>query len=210
MQGTDDRLDLNKYIGASKDSDNKTKTTFGDQFRVSAKDGIGGQYPWNPGRFNTSDILNYAQSRKRSLNAHLGSVDPDAPLEAQLFVGMGRFVRHTDYDFQKGTPITEHKPQSNPDFNPVWVEAYKISPTIPPGKRAKSPMPTASNPDPHGYIMQMAQSNAENTVDPKPSVANLLSKSKKPILEKELNAEEPKEQEVKTENPKEVFKAQNA
>jgi hypothetical protein len=133
----------------------------------------------------------------------LGTVDPDAPLDTQLFAGVGRFVRHTDYDFQKGTPITEHKPQSNPDFNPIWVEAYKISPTIPPGKRAKDPMPSAANPDPHGYIMQMAQSQAENTVDPKPSVANLLSKSKKPILEKELEPEpetpkEPALPEIKT------------
>ena len=200
MQGTDDRLDLNKYIGAVKDPKNKTKTTFSDQFRVEANSGIGGQYPWDPGRFNTSDILNRVQSRKRTLNAHLGSVDPDAPLEAQLFIGLGRFVRHTDYDFQKGQPNTAHKPQQNPDFNPIWLDAYKISPTIPPGKRSKDPMPKASNPDPHGYIMQMAQSQAENTVDPQPSVANLLSKSKKPLLEKELN----------TEKPEEVFKSQNA
>ena len=203
MQGTDDRLDLNRYIGAAKDPANKLKTKFGDQFRVSAKDGIGGQYPWNPGRFGTSDILNYAQSRKRSLNAQLGTVDPDEPLQTRLFADTTRFVRNTDYDFALGQPNTEHKPQNNPDFNLVWVEAYKISPTIPPGKRAKSPMPTASNPDPNGYIMQMAQSQADNTVDPKPSVANLLSKSKKPILEKELETEteipkEPAMTEVKT------------
>jgi hypothetical protein len=195
MQGTDDRLDLNKYIGASNNIPSKTKTTFGDQFRVKANEGIGGQYPWNPGRFDTSDILNYAQSRKRSLNAHLGSVDPDEPLQTQLFAGITPFVRNTDYNFQTGQPNTEHRPQSNPDFNAVWVEAYKISPTIPPSKRAKNPMPTASNPDPHGYIMQMAESQADNTVDPKPSVANLLSKSKKPILDKEL--------EIETETPKE-------
>ena len=201
MQGTDDRIDLNRYIGAAKDSANKTKTKFGDQFRVSANEGIGGQYPWNPGRFNTSDILNYAQSRKRSLNSQLGTVDPDEPLQTRLFNDTTRFVRNTDYNFALGQPNTEHKPQNNPDFNEVWVEAYKISPTIPPGKRAKNPMPTASNPDPNGYIMQMAQSQAENTVEPKPSVANLLSKSKKPILEKELETETPKEPtppEVKT------------
>ena len=195
----DERLDLNKYIGYAK-PDAKIKTNFGDQYRTDATASIGGQYPWDPGRFNTADILNRAQARKRSLNAHLGYVDPDEPLDTQLFIGLGRFVRHNDYDFNKGNPITDHKPQDNPDFNPVWVEAYKISPTIPPNKRAKSPMPTAANPDPHGYIMQMAQQRAEDTVDPQPSVANLLSKSKKPILEKELNTEEPKE----------VFKSQNA
>ena len=203
MLDTSDRLDLNKYIGAAKDLNNKTKTKFGDQFRVSANDGIGGQYPWNPGRFDTSDILNYAQSRKRSLNVQLGTVDPDEPLQTRLFADTTKFVRNTDYNFQIGRANTEHKPQSNPDFNPIWVEAYKISPTIPPGKRAKNPMPTASNPDPNGYIMQMAQSQADNTVDPKPSVANLLSPSKKPILEKELEIEpetpkEPATPEVKT------------
>ena len=189
MLGTDDRLDLNKYIGAAKDPENKTKTTFTDQFRVDAHSGIGGQYPWDPGRFNTSDILNRVQARKRTLNAHLGYVDPHEPLDAQLFVGLGRFVRHEGYDFQKGQPITPHKPQENPDFNPVWLDAYKISPTIPPGKRAKDPMPSAANPDPHGYIMQMAQSQAENTVDPQPSVANLLSKSKEPEVAKEFGIE---------------------
>ena len=195
----DERLDLNKYVGYAK-PDAKIKTNFGDQYRTDVTTSIGGQYPWDPGRFNTTDILNRAQARKRSLNAHLGYVDPDEPLDTQLFIGLGRFVRHNDYDFNKGNPITDHKPQDNPDFNPVWVEAYKISPTIPPNKRAKSPMPTAANPDPHGYIMQMAQQRAEDTVDPQPSVAGLLSKSKKPILDKELNTEEPKE----------VFKSQNA
>ena len=203
MLDTNDRLDLNKYIGAARDPDNKTKTKFADQFRVKANEGIGGQYPWNPGRFNASDILTYAQSRKRSLNVQLGTVDPDQPLQTQLFAGTTPFVRNTDYNFKTGEPNTAHKPQNNPDFNKIWVEAYRISPTIPPGKRAKNPMPTASNPDPNGYIMQLAQSQADNTVDPKPSVANLLSPSKKPILEKELEPEpeapkEPAPPEVKT------------
>ena len=187
MRGTDDRLDLNDYIGASKGD--KFKTNFSDQFRVDADSGIGGQYPWDPGRFNTTDILNRVQSRKRTLNAHLGYVDPNEPLKAQLFVGLGRFVRHDHYNFKNGKPVTEHTPQENPDFNPVWMEAYKISPTIPPGKRAKNPMPTITNPDPHGYIMQMAQQQAENTVDPQPTVANLLSKSKEPEVVKEFDVE---------------------
>ena len=153
---TDDRLDLNKYIGYSK-PDAKIKTNFGEQYRVDPGTALGGQYPWDPGRFNTVDIINRAQARKRELNRQLGYVDPHEPLDTQLFIGLGRFIRHTDYDFQKGQPIVTHRPQDNPDFNPVWMEAYKISPTIPPDKRAKSPMPTAANPDPHGYIMQMSQ-----------------------------------------------------
>jgi hypothetical protein len=189
MFGTDDRADPSKYIGYSK-VDSKIKTTFGDQYRVDPNSGIGGQYPWNPGRNTVSDILNNVQSRKRDLNSKLGFVDAEAPLDTQLFIGLGRFTRHDDYDFLKGQPIVSHRPQDNPDFNPVWMEAYKISPTIPPNKRAKSPMPTAANPDPHGYIMQMSENQAQNTVDPQPSVANLLSKSKEPKPAKELGIEE--------------------
>ena len=175
----DQRFDLNRYIGYSKPN-TKIKTNFGDQYRTDASESVGGQYPWDPGRSTTADLLNRVQSRKFTLNAHLGYVDPQQPLTTQLFLGQGRFVRHTDYDFQTGNPITDHKPQQNPDFNPVWVDAYKISPTIPPNKRAKSPMPTAANPDPHGYIMQMAQQNADDTVNPTMTVARLLSKSKTP------------------------------
>jgi len=177
MHGVDDRVDPSKYISFAPDN-NKIKTTFGDQYRTDPKTALGGQYPWDPGRFNREDILNRVQARKRTLNPQLGVVDPAAPLENQLFIGLGRFTRHDNYDFKTGQPITENKPQNNPDYNPVWLEAYKISPTIPPGKRFKNPMPSASNPDPHGYIMQMGEDQAKNTVSPLPSVASLLSTSK--------------------------------
>lgn len=182
---TDDRLDLNKYIGYGK-PDATIKTNFGDQYRTDASQAIGGQYPWDPGRFNIVDISNRAQSRKRELNKQLGYVDPHEPLSTQLFIGLGRFTRHIDYDFKNGRPIVNHRPQDNPDFNPVWMQAYKISPTIPPNKRANNPMPTEANPDPHGYIMQMSQQQAENDVNPQPTVANLLNKSKEPELVKEF------------------------
>ena len=175
------RLDPAKYIGYAKPNA-KVKETFGDQFRTDANASIGGQYPWDPGRPTEVDILNRAQARKRTLNAKLGYVDPEEPLDTKLFIGTERFVRHENYDFKVGRALTTHRPQDNPDFNPIWLDAYRISPTIPPNKRAKNPMPTASNPDPHGYIMQMAQQQAENTVNPEPTVAGLLSKSKVPEL----------------------------
>jgi len=182
MLGTDDRLNLNRYITYAK-PDAKIKTNFGDQYRVDANEGIGGQYPWNPGRFSSSDILNRAQARKRSLNEHLGFVDPDEPLDTQLFIGQGRFKRKDDYDFENGRPLTTHRPQDNPDFNPIWAEAYRISPTVPPNKRIKNPMPSASNPDPHGFIMMLAQQKADDTVKPKPSVQALLDPKAKAELE---------------------------
>jgi hypothetical protein len=186
------RPDPSKYITTP--NDGRIKKSFGDNYRVDASQGIGGQYPWDPGKFTGPDILNYVQSRKRTLNAHLGAVDPDAPLDYQLFVGLGRFVRHEDYDFQAGRPNLTHKPQDNPDFNPVWVQAYKISPTIPPDKRAKNRMPTASNPDPNGYIMQMAQGQAKNEVQGEPSVASLLSDKKLTEVSPPSGGEIPEEQ----------------
>jgi len=191
----EDRPDPSKYIGTS--NDGRIKKTFGDNFRVDANKGLGGQYPWDPARFNSPDILNYAQSRKRTFNAHLGMVDPEAPLDHQLFIGLGRFTRD-DYDFQGGRPQTDHDPKKNPDFNPVWVQAYKISPTIPPGKRAKNRMPTAANPDPNGYIMQLAESQANNDVQGEPSVANLLSDNKLTEVSPPAGGEVPEE------TPKEV------
>jgi hypothetical protein len=58
----------------------------------------------------------------------------------------------------------------------MWMEAYKISPTLNPGKMAKNPMPRLRNPDPNGYLMAMAERRAENEVEDKPSIAQLLDR----------------------------------
>jgi len=68
------------------------------------------------------------------------------------------------------------RPQEQPDFNPSWVEAYKISPTLNPGKMAKNPMPRVKNPDPNGYLMAMAERRAEKELEDKPSIADLLDR----------------------------------
>jgi hypothetical protein len=162
----DERPDPSKYIGIA--NDGKIKKSFADNFRVSANKGIGGQYPWDPGRSTEQDILNRVQSAKITLNPRLGRVDDQAPLNHQLFIGLGKFVRHENYDFQEGRPLTDHRPQNNKDFNSIWVQAYKISPTIPPDKRAKNRMPTAANPDPNGYIKQLAEKQAVNDVEGAP------------------------------------------
>jgi len=56
------------------------------------------------------------------------------------------------------------------------MEAYKISPTLNPGKMAKNPMPRLRNPDPNGYLMTMAENRAENEIEDKPSIAQLLDR----------------------------------
>ena len=61
----------------------------------------------------------------------------------------------------------------------MWIEAYKLSPTISPAVSVSNPMPRMSNPDPHNYIMQVAASRAESEVEGKMNVASLLAGSEK-------------------------------
>lgn len=124
-------------------------------------------------------------TRKETLNPALNFVG-NAPFfdgnkngvtpEYELFDGLGRFNRPEDYDFNEGRGKTAQRPQQQPDFNPQWMEAYKISPTLNPAKMAKNPMPRLRNPDPQGYLMAMAEKRAENEVEDKPSISQLLDR----------------------------------
>jgi hypothetical protein len=71
----------------------------------------------------------------------------------------------------------------------VWVEAYRISPTVKPEKRASNPMPRVANPDPKGYMMAAAEKRALDEAEDNKSVAQLLAS--------------------KTVDTKEVFKSNN-
>ena len=62
----------------------------------------------------------------------------------------------------------------------LWMSVYQLSPTIPGEKKAKNPMPRASNPDPKGLLMKAAENRVENEVKGNVSVSELLSKSKTP------------------------------
>jgi hypothetical protein len=116
--------------------------------------------------------------------------------EYEVFEGVGRFNRPVDYDFDIGRANTQQRPEDQPDFNPAWVEAYRISPTLAPGKVAKNPMPRLKNPDPNGFMMKAAEARVENEIENKQSVAQLLSEQKKP--DKKTKAVE-EQQAVKTE-----------
>jgi hypothetical protein len=97
-------------------------------------------------------------------------------LSYELFEGLGRFDRPTSYDFNEGRAITEQRPQDQPDFNPTWVEAYRLSPTMRPDKVAKNPMPRMKNPDPNGYLMSAAEERVDNEIEGKVSIAQLLDR----------------------------------
>ena len=179
----DARLDLGRYIQNpfNRQGQVARQLDFGDLFRAKPSTG---EYPWNPSRFTERDLMKRMMTRKETLNPSLNFVG-NAPFfdantevtpEYELFDGLGRFNRPEDYDFDEGRGRTPQRPQEQPDFNPQWVEAYRISPTLNPSKMAKNPMPRMRNPDPNGFLMAMAEKRAEGEVEDKPSIAQLLDR----------------------------------
>jgi hypothetical protein len=179
----DARLDLGRYITNpfNRRGQIGKRLDFDDLFRAKPETG---EYPWNPSRFTDRDLLKRAMTNKVTLNPDLNFIgntpffDDNSEVTSQyeLFEGLGRFNRPEDYDFNEGRARTFQRPQDQPDFNPQWIEAYKISPTMNPGKAAKNPMPRLRNPDPNGYLMAMAERRAENEFEDKPSIAQLLDR----------------------------------
>jgi hypothetical protein len=176
----DDRLDLGRYIQNpfNRRGEIAKRLNFDDLFASKPETG---QYPWNPSRFGPQDLLKRAMTRKINLNPELDFVgntpffdDNSEVTPAYDMFGLGRFNRPENYDFDEGRAKTAQRPQDQPDYDPVWLEAYKLSPTLNPGKRAKNPMPRTKNPDPNGYLMAMAERRAEDEISDKPSIAQLL------------------------------------
>jgi hypothetical protein len=181
----DHRLDLGRYIKSPFET--KVKLDFQQLFSSKPETG---DAPWTPSRFASTDLLNRLQTRKLKLNPRLGFVGA-GDNENVVFKHLGRFERKEDYSFEEGRPVTKHNPREQPDFNEAWIQAYEFSPTMDPERKAKNPMPRASNLDPKGYLMQMAESSAENDVNPKASIAALLAtKQEKPTREDETKAVE--------------------
>jgi hypothetical protein len=193
----DARLDLGRYIQNpfNRRGEIAKRLDFDDLFRAKPETG---DYPWNPSRFNERDLLKRSMTRKVTLNPDLNFVgntpffddnDPNASYE--LFEGLGRFDRPESYDFEEGRPRTSQRPQDQPDFDPNWIEAYKLSPTLNPGKVAKNPMPRVRNPDPNGYLMAAAERRAENEAEDKVSIAQLLDREG--LIKEQTKAKEERE-----------------
>ena len=82
---------------------------------------------------------------------------------------------------------------------------YELSPTLSVDKKVSNPNPRASNPDPKGNLMAYAQKKAEDKLEGKMNVAQLLSSSKKEVKE----AEEPQQkrtEQLKNQDKKETKK----
>jgi hypothetical protein len=192
----DHRLDLGRYVRNpfNRQGDIKKRLDFDDLFRSKA---TSGDYPWNPSRFTSQDLLRRSQTRKTKLNPDLNFVgnspffdgNENVSSDYELFEGLGRFNRPMDYDFDEGRALTSQRPQNQPDFNPLWVEAYEMSPTVKPGETAKNPMPRLRNPDPNGFLMAQAEKRAEDEAEDKRSISQLLSEEGPQSKKKEKKEE---------------------
>jgi len=194
----DHRLDLGRYISNPFNSRGTVgkRLDFNDLFQAKS---FQGQYPWNPSRFDAVDLRKRTQTRKLVQNPDLNFVGNSPYFQDgvrvkqpyEVFEGLGVF-NHNDYDFEVGRAKIEADPRNQPDFDPNWVEAYKLSPTIAPGNSAKNVMPRDANPDPRGYIMARAESEAEAEVNPldNTSVASLLADDKTPAATSIAEGEE--------------------
>jgi len=194
----DHRLDLGRYVSNPFNNQGKIRANldFDELFRAKPDTG---EYPWNPSRFKETDLLKRMMTRKRTLNPDLNFVsnspffgtNTEDVTNYEVFEGLGRFDRPVAYDFNEGRANTPQRPQDQPDFNPTWVQAYRLSPTVRPDKAAKNPMPRMKNPDPNGYLMSAAENRVENEVENKMSIAQLLDRKgvMKPVeVKKEENA----------------------
>ena len=201
----DARFDLGRYVSNpfNRRGQIPKRLDFNELFVSKAKEG---EYPWNPSRFNRDDLLKRAQSRKMTLNPELNFVgnspffDQDgaqmAPNDYEMFEGLGRFKRPFDYDFEEGRARTNKRPQTQPDFNPEWMEAYKLSPTLNPGEMAKNPMPRMRDPDPNGYLMAMAEQRAKSEVEDDPDISDLLARGNKVVSQQKAATEQKEGQET--------------
>lgn len=197
--GRDHRLDLGRYVSNPFDKRGKQlkKLNFNDLFSSKPE---GGQYPWNPTRFTSEDLLRRMKTRKATLNPDLKNVgnspyfkDGSKLAEGhELFEGIGRFNRQEQYDFTAGRPLTAQRPEDQPDFNPTWMKAFEISPTMNPDDKPKNPNPSYARPDPNGFIKMMAMSSVESNNSDDASISELLAN--KGGKEEEISEEESTEQ----------------
>jgi hypothetical protein len=162
-----------------------------------------GDPPFNLNRFGPRELTNKLVTRKLKYNPRLNFVG-DSPEEFQLFAGLGRFdtERQELFDFELGRPRTKMNFTSSPDFKEEWVEAYRLSPTVNPEKRAKNMIPRLRNPDPRGYLMAQAEARVEAEASGDASVAQLLAEKSMP--EPEKKKEPQKVEPPKKEEPQKV------
>lgn len=170
------RPNLNQYVNAFAAGEQRWKLSYQQKYGSKPPNA-----PFKPSRFDSADLANKIQSQKPVLNARLNLKGQD------LFAGIGEFNRST-YDFDTGVSDTVTSPVDDPKFDPEYAELYNFSPIIPPEKKINNPMPTASNPDPRGFLAAMGEGKLKSLLDRPPSTEEQAKN--KFNIEKNLEKEE--------------------
>jgi hypothetical protein len=170
--------------------------------------------PFTVYHFDAASLQDRLKTKKLKNNPKAGFVDPQNPQNFEAFTGLGRFDTGRNdpeqplYSFQNGRANTKLDFRTYPDFKERWVEMYQLSPTLPVNKKVSNPNPRASNPDPNGHLMDYAQKKAQDKIEGKMNVAQLLSSSKKNVKESEEPQQERTAQ-LKQQDKKAVQKEQS-
>jgi hypothetical protein len=136
------------------------KVDYGEAFKSKPS-----EPPFTINRFDASDLQNKLKKglgKKQVLNPRLNFVggDPQAFQLLEL------------YSFEEGRPNTKSNFTQYPEYKPMWAELYNVSPTV--ADKSSNPMPRTANPDPQNILRDNAELAAENEVEGKLSVAQLL------------------------------------
>ena len=147
------------------------KVDYGEAFKSKPS-----EPPFTINRFDASDLQNKLKKglgKKQVLNPRLNFVGGD-PQAFQLFTGLPRFDNNKKelYSFEEGRPNTKSNFTQYPEYKPMWAELYNVSPTV--ADKSSNPMPSTANPDPQNILRDNAELAAENEVEGKLSVAQLL------------------------------------
>lgn len=154
--------------------------------------------PFTVYHFDAASLQDRLKTRKLKNNPRAGFLDPQNPENFEAFTGLGRFDTGRNdpenplYSFKNGRANTKLDFRTYPDFKERWVEMYQLSPTLSVDKKVSNPNPRESNPDPNRHLLAYAQKKAQDEIEGKMSVAQLLSSSKKEIKK----AEEPQQERI--------------
>ena len=147
---------------------NKNKQlSFNDQYSVPANSQ---ESPWVTSRFGPQDLTKRVANRRLNFNDLNFLPEGEEVREYEMFPGRGRFSPSEEYDYEIGRPATTNYPEQQPDFDPIWNEAYLSSPVIPPVDKAKNPFPRRGNIDPNGYLQEMLQTGLTPSITPFPDL----------------------------------------
>jgi hypothetical protein len=155
-------------LGGSKDK----KLSYKDQFEVRPQSA---ETPWVPSRFGQAELLRAVANRRITQNPRLNFVDESSNgLIYEQFKGLGRFQPKEDYDFLQGRPMITNRPESQPDFDDAWFQAYSLSPVLEPESKVKNPLPRQDNIDPNGYMRRLME---EGTTTEIPKLAPVVDEN---------------------------------